>query len=187
MPPVVRISDSTFAKMQLLAEPLVDTPDQVISRCLDAALEARGLAVEAPAAPSVDQMRHLDPDSPGDLRHTTVKSVSIDGQDVRPANWNAMLREMHSRAMARLESFDELSRASASHLRPGRYEDEGFHYVPEGDFSIQGQDSNLSWSNSLRLARLISTPLAVTFTWQHRDGSAHPGDTGILEWAPSTQ
>jgi hypothetical protein len=185
MAPVIRISDTTYAKLGLLAEPFVDTtPDLVISRCLDEVLAARGVSLGL-EADSVGEVRRLDPDNPDDLRHTTVKSVRVNGREIRPANWNAMLRNVHMRARTSLGSFQELRDASRSHLREGRYQDDGFYYVASGEFSIQGQDANLCWANGLHLAKQIGVPLEVTFIWQNREGAVHPGQRGVLEWAPT--
>lgn len=141
MAPVIRISEATYNKMKLLAEPFVDTPDVVISRCLDEVLASRGLT---PAAiPADGTVRQLDPDNPGDLRHTSVKSVRIGDEPLAEAHWNGLLRRIHLLALEQFGSFAALQAATNSKVREGSYEDDGFHNVVEGDFSIQGQDSNL--------------------------------------------
>src|SRR5690349_9689274 len=43
MTPVIRITDETFRKLQLLSEPLVDTPNAVINRLVDQALSSRAV------------------------------------------------------------------------------------------------------------------------------------------------
>jgi hypothetical protein len=182
MTPVIRISEATYNKMKLVAEPFVDTPDVVISRCLDEVLASRGLT---PATiPAAGAVRRLAADHPGDLSHTSVKSVRIGDEPLAKAHWNGLLRQVHLLALEQLGSFAALQAATNSKVREGSYEDDGFHYVVEGDFSIQGQDSNLCWANSLKLARTIPIALAVEFTWQQREGAAHPGEAGTLEWHP---
>ncbi len=187
MAPVIRISNATYEKMKLLAEPFVDTPDAVISRYLDEALQMRGLEpnYENGSAPLGDSVvRDLDPDAPGELKHTSVKRARVNSQELSRPNWNTMLRYLHSVALEKLGSFSELLRATGANLREGRYEEDGFHYIPEADISIQGQDSNLSWENSLRLAKRLGIPLTVDFVWRQKEGAAHPGEMGRLQWEP---
>jgi hypothetical protein len=55
MAPVIRISDEVFRKLQLVSEPLVDTPNSVIERLLDAALTTS--AEHSPRAGAVRETR----------------------------------------------------------------------------------------------------------------------------------
>ena len=185
MAPVIRISDATFDKLKLIAEPFVDTPDAVINRCLDYVLESRGI-------PNPDSQRNgngadykeLDPVDPGELKHTSVRQVVINDVELPRPSWNQMLRQLHVLALENLGSVAEVMRASGANIREGRYEEEGFHYIPEADLSIQGQDSNQAWANGLRMAKRLSVPLEVAFRWHQKDGAAHPGELGRISWAP---
>ena len=130
-----------------------------------------------------DSLR-LNVDSPENLAHTRVVSVMVDGRPIHRPKWNRLMDELHVLGLKQLGSFDALKRASGARLRPGRFEEEGFKYIPEGDFSIQGVDSNLAWDHSLGLARVLGVPLKVVFEWRHKDAAVHPGQMGVLEWSP---
>jgi hypothetical protein len=182
--PQVEISDATYAKLQQLGVAFVDTPETVIARLADDALaghRARGIgAVHDPVFSGIE----LDAFSPGNLAFTRVRSASFAGREIDRPRWNKLLRVAHIEAYRKLGSFSELSEVSNARLRRGSYVKDGFSYLPEVDFSIQGLDSNLSWDSSLRLARKLGVPVEVEFEWLHKEGAAHPGKRGRLAWAP---
>jgi hypothetical protein len=99
-------------------------------------------------------------------------------------NWNGLVRRIHAVAIDELGSLAQVRRVTRANIREGRYEEDGYAYVRDGDFSVQGLDSNLAWESSLRLAREIRIPLRVEFVWLNKDGAAHPGHRGILAWSP---
>ncbi len=88
-------------------------------------------------------------------------------------------------ARKRLASCDAVRRASRANLRQGRYEENGYKYLPEADLSIQGVDANLACEHSFRLARARSISLKVPFEWRDKEDAAHPGQSGIIERNPS--
>ncbi len=186
MPHNVTLSDPTFAMLQALARPFVDTPESVIADLADEELKRRattpsrkpqGLATE-------DTAIRLDADRHESLTHAKLLSARFDGMDLHRPKWNGLLDHVHVVARQRLGSFEALQKISGAHLRPGRYEEDGFHYLADADLSIQGVDSNLAWSHSLGIARHLRVPLRVRFEWRHKDGAARPGQAAILEWSP---
>lgn len=181
MSKVIRISEANYEKMKLLAEPFEDTPDAVIGRALDVALEKMHGAAPLRLSSSND-VRSLDPDEPGELKHTLVRRVLIDGQEIPKANWNELLRRMHIVAAERIGAAETI-RISEANCRPGRYEDDGYYYLPKANLSIQGQDSNGCWRTSYRLAQHLGIPIAVEFRWRDKEGATHPGEFGELRTA----
>jgi hypothetical protein len=187
MPYNVTLTDETFGMLQSLATPFVDTPETVI-----ASLAAEAINRRAPrpgtgqtSMESSDSPLRLDPDHHDSLTHAKLLSASFDGKELHRAKWNSLLDYVHIVARQRLGSFEALQRASGAHLRSGRYEEDGFHYLPEADLSIQGVDSNFAWAHTLGLARHLRVPVRVRFEWRHKAGAAHPGRTAVLEWTPA--
>jgi hypothetical protein len=127
---------------------------------------------------------HLNPDSHDNLAFTKVISATIDGRDLHRPKWNSFMHRVHLEGFRRLGSFDALKRATGARLSQERLDDDGFRYLPEGEFSIQGVDSNKAWDHSLAVARAVNLPIMLKFRWRDREGSAHPGQTGVLEWNP---
>src|SRR5215212_6998551 len=183
--PTIEITPATYQKLQELGIAFVDTPETVIARLADAALAVRTKQTSEPsAATTASDLIELDPFFTGNLAHTRVRRASFAEIEIEPAKWNNLLRFAHVEALKRLGSFALLKAASSARLREGRYELEGFKYVPGADISIQGLDSNLAWSSSLRLAKKLSVPVEVEFDWYAKDGAAHPGKRGHMRWEP---
>lgn len=180
--PTIEISAETFEKLKALAEPLVDTAESVIARLVETAL-ANQTAGSNGAVLGADV--ELDPDAPANLAFTRVYRARLAGEEIPKPNWNRVLRQAHIVAFKKLGSLDALRRASGAHIRPGRYEKEGFSHLPEVDFSLQGLDSNLAWENSLRVAKYLGMPIEVEFEWYNKDGAAHPGKSGRIGWEPN--
>jgi hypothetical protein len=188
MSPSITLSDETYAKLQALARPFVDSEESVISALADAELQRRtgGRNGNGGGSGREDQTLHLDPDSHDNLTHTRLLSASIGGRPIHRPKWNGVLDYLHVLARQRLNSFDALRRASGANVREGRYEESGYRYLPEADLSIQGVDANLAWDHSLGLARTLDVPIQVRFEWRHKEGAARPGEVAILEWSPQS-
>jgi hypothetical protein len=185
--PTITLSDGYDAKLKaLVTEPFVDTRESLIQALIDEALARRGITVNAKGQARVagDNLPRLNPDSPDNLAFTRVRSATVNGKEINRPKWNGVMDQLHVLALRRLGSFDALKRATRARLRQGRFEDEGYKYLPEADISIQGVDSNLAWAHSLRLARALRVPLRLTVEWRDTPSAAHPGESAVLEWSP---
>lgn len=185
--PTITLSEQTYAKMKLAAEPFVDTEDSVVSRALDALFQLTGKPTNSNGQINGHSKRtiSLDPGSQ-QLAHTRLLSAVIDGRPMYRPKWNGIMNYLHELAIKRLGSFEQVRKASGANLRQGSYEENGYKYLPEADLSIQGVDSNLACEHSFRLARAMNIPLRFEFEWREKDGAAYPGQTGEMEWTPKT-
>ncbi|MEW5943593.1 MAG: hypothetical protein AB1710_07060 [Pseudomonadota bacterium] len=190
MAPVVRISDDTFAMLQKIAQPLVDTPDSAIRRALGVYLEWQQRNPSAEPTPKRQPIpskatagKFFKPDSPPDLTHTSVLSGNIAGTSVN--KWNHLMEEAHAQAYKALRGdIDGLQRISEAHIKRGDTVDSGFKPVKNCGFSVQGVEANKAWAVSLRLAKKFRFPISVEFRWQQKDGAAYPGEIGQIVWTP---
>lgn len=180
--PRVTLSGATFAKAKAAAEPLVDDADSVISRALDLLLKEKRGRVPTEPAPRGEVIR-LEIGTKA-LTHTRLTSVNLDGAALSLTEWNALARELHVLARSRLGSFDAVRSASTANLRRGRFEDNGYRYLPEVDFSIQGADANNACESAFKLAVAMRIPLKVMFEWRDNEDAAYPGRSGVIEWSP---
>lgn len=186
MPHNVNLSDETFAKLQKLARPFVDTPESVIAALADDELGRRATAGSSDPATGEDRGVRLDPDKHESLTHARLLSATVDGRALHRPKWNNLLGHLHILAYQRLESFDAVRHASGANIRQGRYEENGFHYLPDIDISVQGVDANIAWDHSLGLARHLRVAIEVRFEWRSKEGAARPGQKGILAWSPQS-
>jgi len=183
----ITLSDAAFEKLKTLAEPLVDTAESVITSLIDAEVDRRGISANGNGKvwSTKDHALRLNPDAHENLKHTRLISATVDSQPIHRPKWNSLHEHIHVLGHKRLGSFEHLCQASGANLQQGRYEENGYKYVPEADLSIQGVDSNLAWNHSLGLARELRMPIKVTFEWRNKDGASRPGETGVLEWTPT--
>lgn len=187
--PTITLSDTTYAKLKAAAEPFVDTEDSVTARALDFYLASKG----SPLNGHTNGSGHTPAVKAGvvrllvgtrELTHTRLLTAAVDGKPLHRPDWNSLLRDMHIMAWKRLGSFEAVRKASGANLRQGRYESDGYRYLPEADFSIQGCDSNHSCERAFNLAKAMNLSLGVTFMWRNKDEASHPGQMGQIEWQP---
>jgi hypothetical protein len=188
MSPSIPLSEETFAKLQALARPFVDTPESVIAALADAELQRRAVSPNGShrGAHGEREPIRLDPDAHENLKHTRLLSATVDGRPVHRPKWNGVLDHLHIMARERLGSYDAVRRVTGANIREGRYEESGFRYLPEADLSIQGLDANLAWDHSLGLVRALEVPIRLRLEWRHKQGAAHPGESAVLEWVPQS-
>jgi hypothetical protein len=188
MMPVVRISDATMQKLQPLAIPLQDSIDTLLNRLADAAHS--GVPYKLPVSPVLTSTSKQSTPIPwyvashDDLTFTRLISAEFDGMTLPKANWNTLAKYAHEAAFQKLGSFDALRLSTRARVRQGRYEMEGFVYLPTVDISLQGMDANMSWDNSVRLAHAIGVPVSVVFEWRNNPKAAKPGQKSHLDFLP---
>ena len=185
----IAIEQSTFERLQQHARPLVDTPDSVIVRALDA-LDRSGPTEEQsvetrptlPPALKVDvPIMTFGPNGPlPDVMHTRMLAASIDGQSVK-SNWNNVLRLMLMRAKEHYGDFEELRRRCAVNIVPQEKGDDGYRHLPQAGLSYQGVNANAAANAIVALAKDIGTSLDVDFEWRNKEQAAHPGRRGRIQ------
>jgi hypothetical protein len=181
----LQVPDSLFERLQKLAIPLVDNDATVIERLIESYESKSNASHGASTArrPNpIPGVRELDPDAPGELRHTRVVAASFAGQ--KATGWNELVHVAHMQAISRLGSFDALRKATKSNIAIGRQNGRGFRHVPEIDISIQNVDAEHAWANTLRLARQLNLEVYVDFEWLDKKEAHYPGAKGHLIWRP---
>ena len=165
MMPTIEITTDTFKGLQLLAQPFVDTPDSVIARLVEDALRTRGSSAAAD---------ELGPDHEPDLTFTKVVRASVDGERVKKANWNRVVRKVHEAAFRRVGSFQALKDITRANIEEGEPGPElvGYTYVESGNFALQGMDANQAWRVIRDLAGQLDIPVTVDFEWRDKDDVA---------------
>jgi hypothetical protein len=179
----LQIPDSIFERLQKIAIPLVDNDATLIERLLDN-YESKRNGSHGPSTARKHEptsgVRELDPDAPGELRHTRVVTASFAGQ--KATGWNELVHVAHMQAIARLGSFEALRKATKSNIALGRQSGRGFRHVPEIDISIQNVDAEHAWANVLRLARQLGLEVQIDFEWLEKKEAHYPGTKGHLAW-----
>jgi len=184
MPYTIILSDETFTQLQAFAKPFIDTPESLVARLIDDEFKRHKTASVGQTTVDRNQPLRLDPDKHESLKHARLLSAKVDGHTLHRPKWNGLLEYLHVLALKRLGSFDALQKISGARIKKGRFEENGFHYIPEADISLQGLDANLAWTHSLGLARHLRLPVEVKFEWREKEGAANPGRVAMLQWTP---
>jgi hypothetical protein len=91
--PQIAIADTTLARLQKHAVPLLDTFDTVINRVFDAYETHNGDGSHTAVNPTLTA-RAFAASSPPDLTHTKVLSAKLEGSPLgKGANWNGLLKQ----------------------------------------------------------------------------------------------
>lgn len=182
---VIRVSETTYRRLEQHVTGFGDNPDTVIERLLDyyeddsdkenGNQRREGSGQNAPL--------ELEPDHPGDLTHTKVLEGYF-GEE-RVSNWKELMHTAHSIAYGTLGSFNKLREVTEANIEKGEHTESGFDPVLGAPISIQGANANNSWQNAFRLAKELKVPIEMTFRWRNKKKALHPGKKGKLSWAPN--
>ncbi len=176
--PDIAIEQSTFERLQRHAKPLVDTTDMVLNRALDA-LELRERHVD-PGGDSFVTERQIDPRSLPNLTHTKILAATLAGRRIVKPNWNRLLESMLIRAMREPVSFDNLRQICPANMVQGHKDDEGYRYLDEVEFSVQGMSANDACAALIAVAQSLRIGLEITFMWRPKKAAAYPGEKARL-------
>ena len=176
----LKIEQTTFERLQHYAQPLVDTPDMVLTRVLDALERQEGqyTAEEDDSAAIVKRL--IDPRALPNLTHTKILDASLEGQRIIKPNWNQLFGRMLVCGMNHFANVDKLRQVCPANMVQGCKEDEGYSYLDEVDISFQGMSANDACSALVAAAQSIGIGLEVTFMWRPKDGALHPGEKARL-------
>ena len=175
--PQITIEQATFELLQRHAKPLVDTPDTIIVRALNAQDQTVVKPVANGQSTVTETEQHLDPSALPDLTHTKILDAAIDGEPISRPNWNRLRDEMLLRIMQRGGSFENLQRLLQAdvNLAKGCNKDDGFRYLLDVDFSVQGQSANGACQAIMTAAQVFGMSSNIGVTWRRKEGAAYPG------------
>lgn len=180
MAPSIELTASTFSRLQALASPLVDTPETVINRLIDAFEKKAGDDGAASGNSGDRGARAFNPNASPDLTHTKILSATLNNQQLGRGqdNWNGLLNAAVRLAKAKAKSTADLKKLVTVNFVEGQKTDEGYRHFPDLGISVQGQDANGAWRAVAHIAQKIGCQLTVTFAWREKEGAAFPGVTG---------
>lgn len=174
----IAIQQATFERLQRHAQPLVDTPESVIIRALDA-LDRLGVE-HVPNGQLAAPEQQLDASALPDLTHTTILDASIAGKPIAELKWNLLRDKMLWHATKRAGSFENLQHLFPDKLVKGRKEDKGFQYLPEIDISVRRQNANNACHAMVTAAQALGISLNIGIMWQPKEAAAYPGERGRI-------
>jgi hypothetical protein len=185
MTPQINISQSLFEKIKGLAEPFVDTPESVITRCVEHYEKSQGAAKDILIpAPGVNGPTMIfPPDAPPDLTFTRILSVKLKGVLQQKGNlyWNALMYDVINHAGFLLKSPEKLKQLILVNYVDGEGRaKQGYRFLQAAGLSVQGQDANSAWRATYHIAKALEMSLDIVFMWENKDKALHPGKTGQM-------
>jgi hypothetical protein len=178
----VELSDVTFARLQKLATPLVDSIETVIGRLTDfyEQKHTSQSTVSQRDTTFVSAPQQFNAGSPPDLTHTKVLSIKVGEIPLYKKTWNGLLFEIMRRAKSHLQYNDDAERLILVNFVRGKKEDEGYRFIPEIGLSVQGKDANSAWRGAAHIAQKVGIPIEAEFLWRNKGGALFPGKIGRL-------
>lgn len=176
----IDISDSDFPRLQALAEPFVDTPGSVVSKLLDMFEQTQSGSL--PRLSSTPQSGVYALESLPPLTHAKVMGGHFGGTKPAKQNWDSFVRHALVEVLKKSGSVDELRRLSSANVREGRFEEQGYKYVPEHRFSFQGVSAEDAVKIIGRCARAMSAPFEIEFVWRDKPDAHRPGERGKIKY-----
>jgi hypothetical protein len=183
--PQIELTEATFKRLQKLARPLVDTASSVVEKLLDHYEDTADDAAASPPA-SKTRTRKFSPADAPPLTHTKLRQATFAGKELPRPNWAELVRTALEAGHRRTGSFEALQKMTDAHIVKGTKTDEGFSPLGNLGFSVQGVDAQDAWHIAYGLARKLSVPIEVEFSWRDKEAAAFPGEQGELSWTPSS-
>lgn len=186
MTPQITISQSLLDKLKGLAEPFVDTPESVVTKCVDFYVASHGGVSATPPKPQNAETSAMafPADAAPDLTFTRPLSIKLDGVNIdkKDLYWNALMLDVVAKAAAKLKSPDRLKQLILVNYVEGEGpHDKGYRYIPEAKLSVQGQDANAAWKATIHIIKAIHMNIEVVFMWENKDKAAYPGKIGRMK------
>lgn len=124
--------------------------------------------------------RELNPDKSESLTYTKMIEGRFDEESA--TNWSDLIDCAVRTALRKGVPVRDVK--AIVNLEDGEVNERGFHRIQDTAYSVQGMDANNSWRESLRLAKKANSVILVRFQWRDKEGAAHPGEEGLLQWSP---
>jgi len=185
MMPQISISQPLYDKIKGLAEPFVDTPESVITRCVDFYASSYGATkgVSIATQSRGDPVMTFSGDTPPDLTFTRILSVKFDGAFLNKSSlyWNTLMYDVVARAANKLKSPEKLKQLILVNYVDGEGDAKsGYRFIPPAGLSVQGQDANAAWKTIFHLVEALGFTIDVLFMWENKDKALHPGKRGQM-------
>jgi len=185
MSPVIRISDSTFVDLKVIATWLgIKTPPETLDHLVHEAMERLGIERDdepepiTTAAATSDRVIEFNT-APG-LAFTIPITASIDGKMLRNPTWSEILLAMIGQVKDKGYKGQNLVNELDIPARADRYEKEGFTFRPVLGISVQGKSTPDCWKEIDRIAKKWHIPVSVEFRWRQNPKAQYPGKMGVL-------
>jgi len=175
----IDISETDFRRLQTIAEPFVDTPATVITKLLNSYDQKKAAVVAASKSSNIE--RHALESLPP-LTHTKVMDGHFDGAKPSKFNWDGFVRHALIQVLGVTNSVDSLRRASGANIKEGKYESQGYKFVPGYNFSFQGVSAEDAAKIIGRCARSLEVPFKIEFIWRDKLDAFRPGERGYIEF-----
>lgn len=167
--PNIEISDDAMAFLQSRAVPLQDTTVTVVDKIIRRLKE-----LEEVSNNSACKTLSFKMDAMPSVKFTSILGASVDGQKAPQSYWNNILEDVIKACINHGHSATDIKAHMAANIHMGKYQENGYRYVPAADFSFQGMEANRVFKNIAALAAAFDIPVKINIRWQDNEQAAYP-------------
>jgi hypothetical protein len=176
----IKLSDETFSKLQSFAVPLIDTPEDVIKKLLELSQSTSLTVCETAAdAPPNEGVIEFAPRDVPSLKFAVVQNYVVNGVSKSSgAYWSTLLADVILACVEKGIGTDRLIGTISTPVCTGFSDAPGYQFVSEANLSFQQLNSDRSFEQICRIARMGQIPVTVTWRWSNDPKASFPGQFG---------
>jgi hypothetical protein len=194
---VIRISDSLYNDLKVIAQPFVDkNPVDVIDKIVN-------FYKENYKETNIDYLSVLPPDNKvkknynditdmniennNDLKFSTIYQAQIGEEKIRRPNWAKLYRQSLRVAYDILGSYELLENRSIAQIKKDLFEHEikSFTYCPDIGIFIQVQNANNAWKSILHILKEVGVSINIVIEWKKKNRINYKKGKHRLSWYPN--
>lgn len=184
MMPVIRISDSAFDDLSVMAKWFkTKSPAETLDRVIRETMESLGLEKDNQGEDaSTNDAGNLTFLASPAVTYTKIVEAKIDNISLRLPNWSSALNAIihalkNRRGLTAAELDKELNIPSTA----AEYENNGYKYYPDLGISYQGQSADGAWKEIQRIATKHNIRVHLKIHWLDNEKAKFPGKHGELK------
>lgn len=179
--PTIEISDEDFARMQRLAEPLIDTPTSFVSKMLDRFEDSESNSTSG-VSKTPGFLGVFPFDSAPPLVHVKLISGIIGVRSPKKASWDSMVALCLEMVTEQQVGIEQVGTLIDLNVVGGKKSNEGYKFLPKLNRSYQGVSAQHAATVIGKTARFLREGAHVDFVWRQKEGAHAPGQTAALSY-----
>jgi hypothetical protein len=133
-----------------------------------------------PPIPIIGNRKVYTLDNPYDLSFTNIISGEINGENAN--SWQSLLRIIVRQLLSKGISSNDIMKIAKIKIQQGNVSGNGFHSIPQINYSMQNVDANTVGGAIMSLATRYNINVSIQFRWTNKPGQASfPNENCIMQ------